>query len=302
MTSLYKFLLDCVQYYSIFLGLNYMYIDINKRQIIFNKNVKIYVYFINILYGALLIYRLITSVISYLKEGITVSWNSYIELIFYTIRIYIFVSLIFSRSREEKALKMYLKILQSNYFDSFEMLIKLLVMILIIFCNGFYVVYIAYPSIAERKFWTLFEHIAKYIETTMRHFILFHHSFILCYINHGIIKLNNQLQTLEVQESLADVYIKLTLILQQINRIFTPTILGVMLYLIFEITLSLFETIVVFIEDAIHLQYILEYSAEYIFLSDIILYFVICDRIYKTGKETEQILRAYNLKQNNKEV
>lgn len=302
MTSLYKFLLDCVQYYSIFLGLNYMYIDINKRQVIFNKNVKIYVYFINILYGALLIYRLITSVISYLKEGITVSWNSYIELIFYTIRIYIFVSLIFSRSREEKALKMYLKILQSNYFDSFEMLIKLLVMILIIFCNGFYVVYIAYPSIAERKFWTLFEHIAKYIETTMRHFILFHHSFILCYINHGIIKLNNQLQTLEVQESLADVYIKLTLILQQINRIFTPTILGVMLYLIFEITLSLFETIVVFIEDAIHLQYILEYSAEYIFLSDIILYFVICDRIYKTGKETEQILRAYNLKQNNKEV
>lgn len=302
MTSLYNFLLDFVQYYSIFLGLNYMYMDINKRRIKFNKNVKMYVYFINILYGTLLICRLITSVKSYIMEGLTASWNTYVELIFYTTRIYIFVSLIFLRIREEKALKKCLKILHSEYFISFEMLIKLLIMILIIFCNDFYAIYVAYPSVAKRRFWTLFEHIAKYIETTLRHFILFHHSFILCYINHGIKKLNNQLKTLEVQESLADIYIKLTLILQQINTIFTPTILGVMLYLILEIALSLFETIAVFIEDGIYFQYILEYSAEYIFLSDIILYFVICDNIYKTGKETEEILRAYNLKQNSKEV
>lgn len=291
------------QFYTIFFAFTYIFIDIEKRIVKCYSCIKIYVYFINLLYAILLLYYFqlqLTNRIQY------ITWNAimdYVNMILYIFRLIILGGLICQRLQLENLLNKW----QISYMDQLIhlttdkfMRMMLILNILIVYLQTFDVLQRVFV-ILKYKLWELLREFSLLeIFIAMENYILLQHLFSLNYIKCYFSSLNNQLKNQQILGNLANIYSDLTLLLTKVNGISSPIIFCVFICQLLHISLNarhLFEVL-----RHIILWDIKEFYRICLFSSNILLYFLICNRIYKTLRATGEILKEYDDKQQNQEV
>lgn len=313
MACFIKFLLNFIQYHYMFYGFSYMYIDIGKCKVKFSVYMKIYVYFLNLIYSILSIYILMGTLI---QTEIYFNVDSIMEIsnnILQFARLFIFMGLIFLRIKEERLLKKWLKLfshLQTTYFDQQSQLTLdttaerfQIVNILLIFLLGYYNIYDITSELLNEKWSSFWQKSLYTIYPLMENYIMIHHIFILCCLKKCYSKLNNELKSGKIRNSFARIYIDTSFLLREVNILNGPIIFLVILSQLVQIPLNAhiqFEYFVmngaIFIFDYLLLLFIMSLAL------NIFLYFLICDQLYKTIKETGEILRLYDAKNENHQV
>lgn len=301
MSRCFNFLLRCVQFYSIFYGLTYIYIDFKNSLVKFNIYIKIYVYSINFIYSGIMIYFLITTINSlYNDERIMVL--KYVHLFLYVIRIFIIYSLVSLRIKEEKSIKKWLHNLSEISSYETTKIITILI-ILIMFAHNFYNLHKSVNYAINGEWLRALNACAECFSFNIHHYVMLHHGFLINYINGCFSKLNTELKTVKVQEPFADIYIKFSQILEEVNTINSSIICSVFLSKLMEISFNLFLIFALMCNlTSYKLPLLLETCIFNIFFVDIFLYFLICENLDRTCKETGKILKEYSVMSKNWEV
>ncbi|XP_065367019.1 putative gustatory receptor 22b [Calliphora vicina] len=314
MTCCSNWLLRLALCHGIFVGFTTIYIDIDRRLVKSYTSVKIFVYFKNLLYAFVMICYLMDSfdLGSFDNDSPVISF-AFIAT--HASRSLLFVVVIMLRIKGDKALKKWLKILlvlQTEYFDklpdtSVDKNIKnvLTLNIILVSANILGTTISLVPALIKGDFWSLMDVYLQSYLMDMQHYIMLHHGFILCYLNNLFSKLNNQLHSKRVEPCLASIYFQLTMLLQQVNVIYGPAIFTILLCLL--LTISIFGYGIIIFMNLINYeifiyQYLLTCSAMILLCIDMYLYFLICDRVYETSRETQRILLEFSTGQKNQEV
>lgn len=313
LSRLHNILLRLYQYNNILYGFSYIFIDFKKHQLKVFKFLKIYVYSVNLLYVALIIFffveYLLKDYISF-EDDVSMSQSTYIT--FNINRIFILTNLIILHFKENKLFKELHKISQ-EYCDqlifntSLDKTTEILQIfnIMLIFFNGIYTISkIVYFYIDEDIF-DVIEGCIINIFIIIEQCIMFQHSFLLSYITKGLSLYKNLLINEQNVKNFYTLVNKLILLVKEVNNINGPIIFGVIFSQLLKISIYI-RIILQFIQITnIGLLNFMEFMQNFIFFVssiNIFLYFFICDRQYRIIKETENFLLEYIAKHRNKEV
>ncbi|KAM7343847.1 uncharacterized protein ACRADG_010757 [Cochliomyia hominivorax] len=313
MSRLSNFFVRFALYYGIFLGLTYIYVDIHKRRVKCYKFVKFYVYFINLFYISMQLCAFLES-LSYIFFFNTNAVKSYAYDILQIAPFFVFASLMWFRFKEENALEKLYKIilpLQLTYFDKIpfktdstavEIVLSFKILILVGHsCSSLLNIVRLSIYFEWRK---MFEESLKNYFIIMLFYVLLHHVLILHYINYCFSKLNAQLKYDQVLVPFANIYLQLSVILEEINNINGPTIFIVLFAVILSITFYIYEVFdlmynIFFIRN----HDVLIHFVVFIWLSiDMFLYYLFCDLVHGTTKNTREIILEYCIRKQNLEV
>lgn len=305
------------QYYGIFFGFTYALIDFKKCEIKFNNNVKINVYLLNfITLLPMSIYKLKGSIKFFVQDiGLTV-----IQVIPNIVSVFVLPVLICRRLKEEQFHKSVFETFISRQKRNFEKLQHssvdkctnkiLIVQISILFALTVYRLGDCIIYIIEGYWWNATVNYLDFNFTWLSHYILWHHGFILCYINYIFLKLNTQLdyydQVLEMKQSFAEIYIENYCILQKWNTINSFSVFIALLQVLVSQIFSIFEVVhyivIVNMTSNIDILHVINLSVSMFELINIFLYYLICERISKTLKDTGRIIMEYSTRKQNREV
>ncbi|KNC23437.1 hypothetical protein FF38_13323 [Lucilia cuprina] len=225
-----------------------------------------------------------------------------------------FVMIILLRYKGDKILEKFLKIflsLKREYFDQIlyqayeeNTKIIMIVNITIMTANSLVTIIKIVPILQEGAWMyavIVFWHGYLY---ALQHYAMLHHGLILSYINHCLFQLNNQLRYEEVKPPLANVYFRLSKVLQEVNRLYGPTIFSMLLSILLTNSISTY-TIIIYIkngENFLEYEHLMQVSVLLLISIDLYLYFLICDRINETAGETQRVILEYNIRNYNEEV
>ncbi|KAI8117500.1 hypothetical protein CVS40_10679 [Lucilia cuprina] len=307
MTHWFNFLLRIVTCYGIFIGFIAIYIDIPRRIVKSHIILKVYVLIENVFYIVFAIWYFITSTqlqllnFENLVESFAVLAVSFFRLLFFLLIIYL-------RIKGDQILEKWLKImllLQTNYFDKLlhfganERNTKMLLIfkIIILIANTL-VSLLTIIKPLEYRAWMYFSYVilASYVYG-MQQYIMLHHGLILSYLNYCFSKLNNQLQYGRVKKPFAKVYFQLLTLVQEVNKFYGPIIFVMLLYVLLMNSTSIYY-VFIYLKDDIYktvlFEFILIQSAFTFLCLDVYLYFLICERLCDTHKETKRIILEYS--------
>lgn len=302
MSSFYNCSLRLYQLYSTFFGFCYFYINFENRSVKCFTFLKVYVYVLNLLYAAAIIYY----IKDLLEDDLTeIANDNEVTNITFNIlninRILILIVLTILRIKEENAVKKYHKTFQAYIeelacipADNATQKVQIFYIFIAIIHGIFTVLKLAFYVI-EKKRHSILETCSNNIFTAINLYIMFHHSFILSCIDRCFSKLNNQLKQEGLHQTFPIVYFRHTSILEQVNIRNGPLIFFVLLSQVLEISINFFF-IIQYI-SVIHLLRILEsLTICMLFLTSInmYLYFQICDHIHTTTKQTIKILMEFS--------
>lgn len=314
MSSLFNCMLRLFQYYGIFFGFTYIYIDKHKRLVKFHNLVKYYVYLVNFIYASMMLYYFI-DLLQYINSSNT---NVVIQYAFGTlhfVHMLIFAAVIMLRFKEENALRKWLEIfmpLQLNYFNKLTTKTVNVVArnihilkIFILFAHSCNSLISSVQNVIEGRWWYVMESCLENYFTSIQHYLLIHHGFILCYIDYYFSILNNHLQYRKhkIEEPFANMYLKVSKLLQQVNSIYGPVVFFILFYQVVEISFYVYSIIEILLNTMIiEMEYSMELLIFTFLCIDLVLYFVICERVYRITKDTGRILKEYGTQNLNREV
>lgn len=297
-------LFGAFHYFSIFLGLNYTSINIKTGQMKFHIITKIYVYLSTLLSLAYAICAITDNLtIFQLDETLT-----FILIIPSIIRVFAIFYLIVTRIQEENFCKEWLRTyvpLQRTYFEKrLHMVADKNMKIYLILQIFMILPYSIYKSIIEKydeqlnfKYFLLVY--CHFSYTILPYYVLWHHGVILNYINNIFINLNNELQCREVQENFSKFYIKTLCLLQQVNDINSSMVFNMLLFLVTIHGYFFFGMYNYLMSLEIFLEYYMQIVSNIFEYIAIFLYFLICERITGTVRDTGRILmERCNINQN----
>lgn len=315
MACLNNFLLRTIQYYSIFYGFTYVYIDIERNTVKFPKFLKYYANFVNLIYTILAIYLIIDKINSIMFNDNEITLYMYTILNF--MQIFVLAGLTLRRLLEEKALRKWLKAFSPLLaIAQFQKLPQLstdkttkfiqISSVIIVFIMSFYNVCLIVLHIIHKEWFSLMETCMLNYFFVMEYYILMHHSFILCYIANCYTKLNNQLRNEDILEPFARIFFELSLLLIEVNRLNGPIILVVLANQIIQIALNAYNMFefIFFIEslyDIFYIEIIVPISIILVTIN-IFLYFKICDHVCRTTKRLGNCIMEYYVNKENREV
>lgn len=316
MSGFSNFLLRLPSYYSIVLGFSYSYVDYENRQLKSCFYLKVYVYLINLIYSGQILYYTVDNFgyeMLYNENSIISSAYIIINLL----DLIIFGNLIITRFKQDKKFEEYQKIIRPLHIEYFEELtyipinetskVLIIINILSLGTQTFCVILILVPHLFKDQLFNIMDICLQHYLLAMQQYILLQHAFIISYFNYCYSKLNTKLQYFLIQETYAQIYIKISLILQKINNHNEVLIFLVLISLFLKISLYLYGTILFAYE--IHsnfskycYDFILELNIFIFLCINIFLYFLICERLCETTKESRRTLMDYNIKSWNQEV
>ncbi|KAM7343113.1 uncharacterized protein ACRADG_010260 [Cochliomyia hominivorax] len=314
MSCIFKRLLNVVQYFSIIFGLTYIYIDNKNKFVKIYKSVKMYVHIFHFLFGGTFLCYFFNHYI--LRTNYTVQHVhtiiSYISA--YGIHVITFFALIILRFKEEKFIAKLHKIilkLQTIYFDKLSMepvneTIKhaiTLNMFIIMVRSLHSVSNIAVKVIKKELSWNILVS-SCYINyfAVMELYIFFHHGLILCHINDYFTKLNDHLKYAPVLKIHANVYLHLSRILKEVNAINGSAVFYTIVSEVVSYSKYIFNIILYDSGKALNHQHYWAFFSCIICSSLIYLYFLICERVKNTTKETGIILMENRKKENQQTI
>ncbi|KAM7343522.1 uncharacterized protein ACRADG_010520 [Cochliomyia hominivorax] len=314
MSSPSIWLLRFAQFYGIICGFTYIFIDTKTKEVKISLKVKSYTYFVNFLYVFSMTYFHVYNLINYPIYNDDFSVLFYAFSVEHFLRLFILFALILLRIREERALKKWIKIiqfLQAKYFDEITPITTDKVIKRILSFNIFNIishsvcsVLIVFLYINNCKNFTV-------INTTfynnyfiaMEHYVMLHHGLLLWYLNNCFLKFNYQLQEKKLHRHVATIYSRLSLILQDVNALNGTVIFLVIVSLLLAISLYAYITIIYDLGiQLFDYDTIFDFCIVIIFCIDIFLYFLICERVQNTTKETGRILMEYTTREYQKEI
>lgn len=314
MSCLRNFLLYLFQLYSIFNGFSYIYF--NKVTMKLYMCVKIYVYSVNIIYTVLIIHFYL-KYLTVLIRSFRNDFNSdCLYIILYFFRILNFIGFVWLRKKEEISLKKCFKIcliLWKTYYNKLSNISVDIIMEILKFINIFVIfihaIYIFYKIIMEVYFsnWPdVIDSLSNNFFIAIENYIMLHHSLILSYMNNCFAIINYQLKYENILQPFANIYLQLAGLLKEINILKGPLIIAVLICQLMHISLNaynmfLFILSIIIKSDLLFEEYI-EAFIIIILSNNVILYFVICDRVYRTLRKLDATLLEYNLKKHNHEV
>lgn len=300
-----------LQYYCIFFGFTYTYVDIENRQVKFHKFVKIYVYIINLLFLFILYYFI--STIQFLYYF---GYNNAFDYVYYLLHfvgIFVLAYFFVLRIKEENTINKWLEIFslqQTRYFDKIinisidknPLLISMFTFIMIIVYN-FYTIYVSLPDLVDGEWSALLQSSVPNIYIILEHHVLLQHGLILCYINYCFSQLNNQLQYGRVHAQFLRIHLYVSLLLEQMNKIYGPIIFCILFSQIVTIGLIIHGFIELALDKFLLIRdNLFELTSVSCLSINIILYFLICERLHKTTTYTGQILMEFIVNKTNEEV
>lgn len=311
MTCLINLLLRSIQYYSIFNGFTFLYIDIERNIVKLSKFLKYYTISVNLIYAVVsihFIFRKFYSILLNDKDDLI-----YFYILVYIIDIYLIVRLILLRLHEEKVLKKWLKAFSTSLTisqfnkqpqlstDKTTKVFQILTIILI-FMFGFYNIYMVILHLIQNKWYGILEDCIFHYFVIMEYYIMMHHSFILCYIGNCFSNLNNDIRNERIRRAIGRIYFELSLILQELNILYGPCIAAVLLSQIIQIALNvinMFDAIMFMniVNKIIYVDLIIPCLITLQSIN-IFLYFKICDHIGCVARKTGSILMEYVDKEN----
>lgn len=313
MSCLYNFLIRFIQIYGITLGFTYVYVDIENSLVKFYTSLKIYVYFINIItYGMVIVHLILTLMYEFNYAEIDMGQSIFIMT--YLTSMCLFLNLILLRIREEQGVKKWSDIipsLQKIYFDKFtytrdnQSITKVAVInFLIIFAHNMYNLYnVLFYLFDDFDIWNGLASSLSIFFIDLPHYILLHHGFILLYINDNFSKLNDLLKHGHMIQSFVNIYLKFSLLLQEVNSIYGSTIFIILLSQIVPISLFGYGTIELLYGDIIlTTEHLVELIIDIFLIFNMFLYSFICEQIYGTSEDTGRILKNYSTRAQNSEV
>lgn len=300
-----------LQYYCIFFGFTYTYVDIENRQVKFRKFVKIYVYIINLLFLFILYYFL--STIHFLFNF---GYNNAFDYVYYLLDlagIFVLVYFFVLRIKEENTINKWLDIFslqQTRYFDKIvdisidrNSLRNSMFTFIIIIVYNFYTIFVSLPDLVDGEWSVLLQSCVPNIYIILQHHVLLQHGLILCYINYCFSQLNNQLQYGRVHAQFVRIHVYVSLLLEEMNEIYGPIIFCILFSQIITIGFIIHGFIELALDDSLLLRdNLLELLSVFCLSINIILYFLICERLHKTTTHTGQILMEYIANETNEEV
>lgn len=299
-------LFGAFQYFAIFLGLNYTSVNIKTGQMKFDIIMKIYVYLSTLLSLAYAICAITDNLtIFQLDETLT-----FILIIPSIIRVFAIFYLIVTRIQEEKLYSEWLRTylpLQRKYFEYRPYVANKNMKKYLILQICMILPYSIYKSAIEKYdgklnftyFLLLYCHFSY---TILPYYVLWHHGVILNYINNIFINLNEELQYQRVQETFTKFYIKTLLLLQQVNAINSAIVLNMLLFLVTIHGYFIFGIYNYLMSLAIFLEYYMQIVSNLLEYIAIFLYFLICENITGTIRDTGRILMEHNAQNQNQEV
>ncbi|KAM7342654.1 uncharacterized protein ACRADG_009989 [Cochliomyia hominivorax] len=314
MLCLFNLLLDLIQYLTITIGYTYVYIDVQKGLMKFYKYVKLYVHIFNLLFAVPLLCYFFDRFVIQEKYS-----DNFLILILTNISLYfsnviIFMLLIIMRIKEEKTLKKLHKIvldLQTTYFVKLNYNVAnetikgaLILNMLLIMANGIGSILNPAIKMIRARFWhrqALPIYFYAHYFSVVQHYILFRHGLILCYINDYFTKLNRHLKQTPVNGVDVRVYMQLSSILKKVNVINGPIVFTVIVSQVLTYSRYIFHTIVL-IKNLLDPTYIWLHLSFIIYISEVFLYFYICEKIKVTTKETGIILRNFHEMENQQKM
>lgn len=302
-----------LQYYGIFFGLTYIFVNIEKRLVKFYVLVKIYVYFVNLIYAGTLIYFMIDFIkdIFYVNEANALMEFAYIMQ--NIARLFTIIYLVIMRIKEEKAFKklhtLYVQIQSTNFnkitqtsTDKITEIIQIFNIVLI-YCHGVYTIYRVVLHLVAGGWLTVMEESSFLFYTVINNYVLFRHSLILSLIGKWLSNLNNQLNTTEINYNFPSVYHKVCLLMDEVNQVNGNVILSALISQVITVSINIYYvTIIVLTQGIFNMSAFWVSSILLIIFVYILLYFLICDRFNSITQETVDILKEYNEKQQNQEV
>lgn len=305
MSVLHNGLLCLYQIFSIFLGHTYNFIDFKKRMVKYYLILKFYVYLVNLIYT----FSIIKFVYDLIHDSEDDMITSTITLLQIT-RLGILLGLIIIRVKEEKFFKhvydsyetYFQKYIFSAKNDKTTEKLEIFFILLILFCAIYYIFKVIHCILYRRTLANINSN-AIDIFTIIEIFIMFHHNIILSYIAKGFRQLNNHLRTEQETETFPSDYLKLTLILERVNSLNGPLIFCVLLAHLINISVnlrSMFQFVPLI--HSLPLEYLIQLYMSFAVPFNIIFYFLLCDRLDRTTKETQNILMEYCAKPKNPEV
>lgn len=294
------------QYYGIFFGYSYTYIDIENIRTKSNTYVKIYVYILNLVSFIAAIYYIKYSLgLCAIERAL-----SYVQMLPSISLILAFFSLLLQRFKEDRypvKLKQKFLHLQRTYlanlsYTSCDRTAEtcLIFGILLVFINKLYFTYKALRYMIEGNWLQFGNGYINHLLVTMPYYILLQHGFKLFYINYMFLKINNQLEYMEVREPIAKVYITISLVLKQMNLSYSPVIFFALFYILVSNVFIIFYIFSMY--DTMYELDLLVLSIQLLLLINIFLYYLICERVYQTANDTNRIIMEYCTKATNQEV
>lgn len=294
------------QYYGIFFGYSYTYIDIENIRTKSNTFVKIYVYILNLVSFIAAIY--------YIKKSLGLCAMeralSYLQMLPSISLILAFFCLLLQRIKEDGypvKLKQTFLHLQRTYlanlsYTSCDRTAEtcLIFGILMVFINKFYFTYKAIKDMIEGNWIQFGIGYINHLLVTMPYYILLQHGFKLFYINYTFSKISNQLEYMEVREPIAKVYITISLVLKQMNLAYSPLIFFALFYILVSNVFIIFYIYSMY--DTMYELDLIVLSIQLLLLINIFLYYLICERVYQTANDTNRIIMEYSAKAANQEV
>lgn len=304
MSFLYKSFLRLLQYFSILCGFSYTYVDIEKHSVKFPKIVKVYVYLLNLIQCAFLLWYYGCA----FKHAIYFTQkNSVMHYVFVfgiISRLILLLGNVFLHIGQENFLKKSLEIflpLQAEYFDKLSEIPSNKILETAQICNisimlsyAIYSNYLVVCDLIDAKWLGIMSSISDDYFVSLERYIMIKHSIMLCYISYFFSKLNKHLENRDVTISFANLYYKLTLQLEQVNIVNSPMIFFTLFSQLLAIC-SYMHLVVSAILNKSMYKYL--YYPEFIMMGllvfSLFIYFLICECVYKTMRKTRDILMEY---------
>lgn len=272
--------------------------------------VKIYVYLVNILYTVLIIHFYL-KYLTVLIRSFRNDFNSdCLYIILYFFRILNFIGFVWLRKKEEISLKKCFKIcliLRKTYYNKLSNISVDIIMEILKFINIFVIfihaIYIFYKIIMQ-VYYSNWPDVIDFLSN--KFYIMLHHSLILSYMNNCFAIINYKLKYENIFQPFASIYLQLSGLLKEINILNGPLIIAVLICQLMHISLNVYNMFIFILSIIIKTDLLFEeYIEAFIIIilsNNVILYFVICDRVYRTLRKLDATLLEYNLKKHNHEV
>lgn len=305
MFCLRNFLFRLFQYYGILVGHTFCYIDIKKRQVNFYFWAKIYGYIINLMKCVSCINDFVLCY-ELFKYNIINPMTSLSHMLQFINSFFIIIFHICFNIKEEQFVKKLNKTFKNlpniSADKKFEYVIILKMLLILIW--SIYQLWFFITNLTVNYWVDVIRAFFRILNSWLSHYIICHHCFVLCYFNKIFLKLNQQLENDQVQKDFANTYIQISKILKQFNAIIGPIVFIMLSFLLMKHSFHICFLIQYWINDEINLfaALIYDFLFEIIQYIDILLYFLICEWIQRTTRDTGKIIREYSEKETNLEV
>lgn len=304
MYCLSNFLYQLFHIWGVLHGYSYTTVDVKNNVITFNTYLKIYAYLQNIFMLCIDLYCIENSMESYSPDlGL-----SYTQVIYDTITAITIILLIILRIREERTYEQIYKTLITSrklYFEKTDKTIEMIQILQIFIILSFevhrFIEIVDIISLGSLEF--ILTESSVFLNTSLGQYVLWHHALILNYFNTILLNINKQLENDNAQEPFSEIYIKISLVMEQLNSMNSPIVFTVFLYILTKLAANMFG-VFGFGLRGVEYYPIIWYciGPQLIVIVNIYLYYLICNRVNDTIQDTQRILREYNEKQQNKEV